>query len=39
MRAETFAEYDEHIQWAEDQNERPEIDDTAIHPVNTDVET
>ena len=39
MRAETLAEYYGHEHWAEDPEERPEVIDTPIHPVNEEVNT
>ena len=39
MRAETFADYYEHEHWVEDREDRPEVIDTPIHPVNEEVNT
>ena len=39
MRAETFADYYEHEHWAEDREDRPELIDTPIRPVNEEVNT
>ena len=39
MRAETFAYFYEHGRWVEDREDRPEVTDTPVHPVNEEVNT
>ena len=39
MRAETFADYYQHEHWAEDREDRPDVTDTPIHPVDEEVNT
>ena len=39
MTCGTRSDYYEHEHWVEDREDRPEVTDTPIHPVNDEVNT